>query len=112
MTDRQKLAHLSHLLGKGADVVAFARAYAQHYDQDPPAKQRADALRIFQTKQRNPQTLLPRQYVVPPHARADFNRIWNSDAPALCRTCGQALVGDYPIVRQHCGTCAAANSCC
>ena len=111
MTDRQKVAHLSHLLGEGADVVAFARTYAQHYDQDSPAKQRADALRLFGAKQQDPQNLLPRQYVVPAHARADFDRIWNSDAPALCRTCGQALVGDYPIAKQRCGTCAPANSC-
>ena len=106
------MAHLSRLLGEGADVVAFARTYARHYDQDSPAKQRADALRLFAfLNHLHPQNLLPKQYVVPAHARTDFDRIWNSDAPALCRTCGHALVGDYPIARQRCGTCAPANSC-
>lgn len=111
MTDRQKLARLSRLLGVEVDVLTFARAYAQHYQRDSPGKQRADALRLFGKMQQNPQDLLPTPYVVPAHARADFNRIWNSGAPALCGTCGQALVGDYPITWQHCGTCAAANSC-
>jgi hypothetical protein len=97
MTDRQKVAHLSHLLGEGADVVAFARTYAQHYDQDSPAKQRADALRLFGGEAEGPtESAAPSSTSFLRTARADFDRIWNSDAPALCRTCGHALVGDYP----------------
>ena len=96
MTDKQKLAHLSRLLGEGVDVLTFARAYAQLYQEDSPGKQRADALRLFGKMQQRPEDLRPTPYAVPAHARADFNRIWNSGAPALCGTCGQALVATTP----------------